>query len=178
MTLSNIEVVAQTPKQVDETNTMRLGGWVPPHGSPKPPGKGRGGGEAGDGGEGEGGEGGEEGAQGWVRAMLARIALNIKVEVNNVVIKYVSDRYVSSMSCRALKLEAVNSRWESCFADYEGPAKAAFKVVRISDVTWCLDEAEQGGKVPYFEAPVLHRAQVEVRQRPPTIRPCRAFCPS
>jgi hypothetical protein len=45
-----------------------------------------------------------------------------------VVIKYVSERFVSSMSCKSLLMEAVNSNWEACFADYEGPARAAFKV--------------------------------------------------
>lgn len=82
ITLSNIEVVAQTPKEVDENNTMRFPGGAASNSSPAKQGqhKARGGGQEGeDGGMNEGGEGGEEGAQGWVRSMLARIALNIKV---------------------------------------------------------------------------------------------------
>lgn len=81
ITLSNIEVVAQTPKEVDENNSMRFPGGATSNSSPAKQAqhKTRGGGQEGeDGGVNESGEG-EEGAQGWVRSMLARIALNIKV---------------------------------------------------------------------------------------------------
>ena len=36
-------------------------------------------------------------------------------------------------------------------------------MIRISDVTWCLDEACEGGKVSHYEKPLFNRAQVEAR---------------
>ena len=110
---------------------------------------------------------------GSVRGVLFAVGhpFPLPCQVNNVVIKYVSDKYVSSMSCKMLAIEAVNSAWDPCFADYEGPTKAAFKVshrsparppsavldcilyplqsIRVTDVTWCLDEVSGQGKVNF-----------------------------
>lgn len=78
-------------------------------------------------------------------------------------IKYVTDKYVSSFSWKMLSVDAVNSAWEPCFADYEGPTRAAFKSIQVTDVTWCLDELTPEGKVAYFESPLFNREQINAR---------------
>eukprot|EP00960_Hanusia_phi_P055365 762949-Hanusia_phi.AAC.11 len=101
--------------------------------------------------------------EGWVQSILTRIAINIKIEVNNLVFKYCTERFVCTFSFKTLSLQPTNSMWQPAFCDFAGPTKAACKVLNIEDVTWCLDTVDDGGRVPIFQPPIINRERISVR---------------
>lgn len=96
--------------------------------------------------------------------MLQKIMLNISLEINNVVIKYCTERYTSSISWKSLSVMPTNPDWKPAFCDYHGQTKASYKVVKLVDATWCLDSVSpESGKIVTFEAPLFNRESVAVR---------------
>eukprot|EP00288_Rhodomonas_lens_P006836 CAMPEP_0177735220 /NCGR_PEP_ID=MMETSP0484_2-20121128/24658_1 /TAXON_ID=354590 /ORGANISM="Rhodomonas lens, Strain RHODO" /LENGTH=310 /DNA_ID=CAMNT_0019248765 /DNA_START=156 /DNA_END=1086 /DNA_ORIENTATION=+ len=101
--------------------------------------------------------------QGWMQQLLARIALNLRVEVRNLVFKYCTDEYVSTVSWKKLAVEPTNGQWQRMFADFEGPTRASFKEIEIEDITWCLDIVDVSGGVPRFQPPLFNREKLTLR---------------
>jgi hypothetical protein len=56
----------------------------------------------------------------WMKTILSRIAINLKVEVFNMVFKYENVSFVSSVSWKRLSLEPLNHRWQPAFVDFHG----------------------------------------------------------
>eukprot|EP00286_Rhodomonas_abbreviata_P018569 CAMPEP_0181297034 /NCGR_PEP_ID=MMETSP1101-20121128/5019_1 /TAXON_ID=46948 /ORGANISM="Rhodomonas abbreviata, Strain Caron Lab Isolate" /LENGTH=311 /DNA_ID=CAMNT_0023401933 /DNA_START=394 /DNA_END=1326 /DNA_ORIENTATION=+ len=153
-TFSNVEVVARRPETLDVARS--------PSALSKTNAKGKSGASS----QNEQDKTDEDGAQkeeGWMRSLLSRIALNLRVEVRNVVIKYCTDEYVSCVSWKRLTVEPTNSMWQHVFADLEGPTRAAFKEIVVEDITWCLDAVDAGGGGPRFQPPLFNRERMRIR---------------
>jgi hypothetical protein len=168
VTLINVEVIAHTPASLDSHFPGRTKSSAPPSPGLRP--------HSCDGpscDERVRGDGRDKGLlEEWMLTMLNRIAINVKVEIQNMVFKYETDSFVSSVSWKVLKLEPCNHKWQPAFADFHGPSKASFQSLMIQDVTWCLDpldnaqNSERGGgrgSTRNFQAPIFNREQISIR---------------
>ena len=157
ITLNNVEVVAHTPAALNQP--VQPGQTEPPSPGPRAPSSSSGAPHEEKAG---GGDARDKGMlEEWMTAILQRIAINVKVEVNNMVFKYESSSFVSSVSWKRLSLEPVNYRFKPDFVDFHGPCRASFLSVSLQDVTWCLDplDAPTGRN---FQPPIFNREQVRV----------------
>jgi len=98
----------------------------------------------------------------WMHSVLQRVLQNIGVEIRNLVFKYSTDSYVSSVSWKALSLTSSNGNWEPAFANPEGETRAIYKMLNVDDITWCLDALDTGGKTAY-QTPLFNRESVAIR---------------
>jgi len=98
----------------------------------------------------------------WMHSVLQRVLQNIGVEIRNLVFKYTTDSYVSSVSWKSLSLASTNAKWEPCFANPEGETRAIFKMLSVEDITWCLDARDVDGKLAY-QTPLFNRESVAIR---------------
>uniref|UniRef100_A0A7S4JEF6 Chorein N-terminal domain-containing protein n=1 Tax=Guillardia theta TaxID=55529 RepID=A0A7S4JEF6_GUITH len=101
-------------------------------------------------------------SQGWMQSMLSRIMQNINVDIRNLVFKYCTDEYVSSISWKSLSVKSTNMRWQPAFADPDGETQSYFKVINLEHATWCLDAVDERGNVVYGD-PLFNRESVQVR---------------
>ncbi|KAJ1470661.1 hypothetical protein T484DRAFT_1846884 [Baffinella frigidus] len=53
---------------------------------------------------------------GWAKSMLNRIALNIRVEVRNMVFKFRTETYVSSVSWQSLTFDPCDPSWRAAMS--------------------------------------------------------------
>eukprot|EP00960_Hanusia_phi_P034443 751078-Hanusia_phi.AAC.1 len=144
-TLSNVEVVARTP--TGPVNIPKS-----PMKSPKlDPSKAKSADQC---------EGQEN--QGWMQSVLSRIMQNINVDIRNLVFKYCTDEYVSSISWKSLSVKSANVRWQPAFADPDGETQSYFKMIDLEHATWCLDAVDATGNVVYG-SPLFNRESVQVR---------------
>ena len=114
-TLSNVELVSSSPES-----------WQTPKraGSKAPGRREEGRRTAGDSDK-------EHDAGGWATSMMNRIALNIRVEVRNMVFKFRTDKYVSSVSWQSLTFDPCDPSWRAGFVNVSGETKAAFKTLTL-----------------------------------------------
>ena len=82
---------------------------------------------------------------GWVHSVVQKVLQNIGIEVRNLVFKYHTASYVSSVSWKALSLVSSNDAWEPVFAKPEGETRAIYKRLQVDDITWSLDAVDAAG---------------------------------
>ena len=105
-TLTNLEVVASTPAETTvraRAQKSPAAGHSPSHGPDKHRTR-------------HASEDAEK-QPSWMHSVLQRVLQNVGVEVRNLVFKYTTDSYVSSVSWKSLSLASTNARWEHCFAN-------------------------------------------------------------
>jgi vacuolar protein sorting-associated protein 13B len=156
-TLTNLEVVASTPTQTSVRAKTRANKGAGHRNSKMSPGhgptpRGRAHIEEGD----------KENQPSWMHSVVQRVLQNIGVEVRNLVFKYNTDSYVSSVSWKSLSLTSSNSSWEPIFASPEGETRAIYKKLSVDDITWCLDAVDPSGKTSY-QTPLFNRETLAVR---------------
>ena len=104
---------------------------------------------------------------GYVQGLMNRIANNIIIRVQNLVVKVIEEEcdMLMSFSVKSLEWCAVNKRWrpeflysDSLQGDYE-----LRKVCLVSDMTVCLDQIGSGGQVENYEEPFVYRCSLECR---------------
>lgn len=92
----------------------------------------------------------------WMHSVLQRVLANIGIEVRNLVFKYCTDSYVSSVSWKSLSLMSTNGEWLPTFANPQGETRAIYKMLRVDDISWCLDAVDKQGKMAY-QTPIFNR---------------------
>ena len=108
--------------------------------------------------------GGSASTDGWMGPLLTKALFNMSVVVCNVVVKFVEERAVASLSLRSIEVHSAGAQWQRACVEPEGPSKRLRKTVTLSDLTLCLDEQEKGSsRVAHFQHPLLRRASLVAR---------------
>ncbi|CAH0716660.1 unnamed protein product, partial [Brenthis ino] len=104
-----------------------------------------------------------EAPPGYMQALVRRIVSNIAVRVHSLIVKYVHDDIVMSLNVKHLAIDSVGPNWEPAFADIDQNQPAIRRLVRLDDLTLCLDKSDSDGKIRFFHEPLLYRCQLDLR---------------
>ncbi|XP_013145000.1 PREDICTED: vacuolar protein sorting-associated protein 13B-like [Papilio polytes] len=104
-----------------------------------------------------------EAPPGYMRALVRRVVSNISVRVHHLIVKYVQDDIVLSLNIKHLAVDSADSNWNPAFADIEVGDPALRRLVRLDDLTLCLDRADADGKIRFYQEPLLYRCQLDFR---------------
>ncbi len=117
----------------------------------------------GQGQQGEDGAGVASGAPpGYVQSLVNKIISNVSVVCNNLILKYVEDDIVLSLNVRNLRLSSADESWEPAFTELSLPHLVLRKLVRVTDLTVCLDRRNASGKIEHYQEPLLYRCSLSV----------------
>ncbi|KAK3912926.1 Vacuolar protein sorting-associated protein 13B [Frankliniella fusca] len=100
---------------------------------------------------------------GYVQTMVNKIVSNITINCCNLIVKYVEEDIVMSMNVKNLTFQSANERWEPEFSDFLSSQLMLRKIIKLSDVTVCLDKRNASGKIDSYQEPVLYRCSVVMR---------------
>ncbi|KAM3969019.1 vacuolar protein sorting 13B [Aphomia sociella] len=104
-----------------------------------------------------------EAPPGYMQALVRRIVSNIALRVHHLIVKYVQDDIVLSLNVKHLAVDSAGANWEPTFADIEQNEPVIRRLVRLDDLTLCLDRADSDGKIRFYQEPVLYRCQLDLR---------------
>ncbi|XP_045784582.1 vacuolar protein sorting-associated protein 13B [Maniola jurtina] len=104
-----------------------------------------------------------EAPPGYMQALVRRIVSNIAVRVHSLIVKYVHDDIVLSLNVKHLAVDSVGPNWEPTFADIDQNHPAIRRLVRLDDLTLCLDKSDSDGKIRFYHEPLLYRCQLDLR---------------
>jgi vacuolar protein sorting-associated protein 13B len=105
----------------------------------------------------------EELPPGYLQSMINRIVNNLKVVVNNLILKFVEDDIVLSLNIKSAECYSANKTWEEAFVDLSPPELVLRKVVDFHDLTVCLDKRDASGKIENYQDPSLYRCSMTCR---------------
>jgi len=86
-----------------------------------------------------------------MQALVNKIRNNVVVIVHNLVLKYVDEDVVLSLSCKSVELTSADLNWQKGFMDYLGTKKLVHKICTITDLTLCLDKKSGDGKIEIYQ---------------------------
>lgn len=95
--------------------------------------------------------------------VINKIINNIYLECHNIILKYVEDDIVVSMNVQHLSLSSADDQWNSAMVDVHPVAVLIRKVLKLSDLTICLDKRNTAGRIEVCQEPVLYRCTLECR---------------
>ena len=81
---------------------------------------------------------------------------------NNLILKYVEEDIVLSLNVRNLKVSSANEIWEPAFTELSLPELIMRKLLKITDMTICLDKRNASGKIDTYQEPLLYRCSLSV----------------
>lgn len=99
----------------------------------------------------------------YVQTVLARILNNVHIIVNNLIVKFVEDDIVISLSSRTAECYAVNQNWLKSFVELTQQDLSLRRLITLPHLTLCLDKRDPTGKVHRYEVPLLSRCSFECR---------------
>lgn len=99
----------------------------------------------------------------YVQTVLARILNNVQIVVNNLIVKFIEDDVVISLSSRTAQCFAANQHWLKSFIELTPLDLSLRRLITLPDVTLCLDRRDPNGKVHRYEVPLLSRCSLECR---------------
>ncbi|XP_028176967.1 uncharacterized protein LOC114364842 [Ostrinia furnacalis] len=104
-----------------------------------------------------------EAPPGYMQALVRRIVSNIALRVHHLIVKYVQDDIVLSLNVKHLAVDSAGMNWEPAFADIDQYQPVIRRLVRLDDLTLCLDRADSDGKIRFYQEPLLYRCQLHLR---------------
>ncbi|CAK1554618.1 unnamed protein product [Leptosia nina] len=104
-----------------------------------------------------------EAPPGYMQALVRRIVSNISVRINSLIVKYVHDDIVLSLTVKRLAIDSVGGDWQPLFADIDPADPQIRRLVCLDDLTLCLDKSDSDGKIRFYQEPVLYRCQLDLR---------------
>ncbi|RVE51489.1 hypothetical protein evm_003890 [Chilo suppressalis] len=104
-----------------------------------------------------------EAPPGYMQALVRRIVSNIALRVHHLIVKYVQDDIVLSLNVKHLAVDSAGPSWEPSFADIDPVEPVLRRLVRLDDLTLCLDRADSDGKIRFYQEPLLYRCQLDLR---------------
>ncbi|CAK1588014.1 unnamed protein product [Parnassius mnemosyne] len=104
-----------------------------------------------------------EAPPGYMRALVRRVVSNIALRVHHLIVKYVQDDIVLSLNVKHLAVDSAGPDWQPAFADIEQSDPVLRRLVRLDDLTLCLDRADADGKIRFYQEPLLYRCQLDFR---------------
>ncbi|CAF1081939.1 unnamed protein product [Rotaria sordida] len=99
----------------------------------------------------------------YIQTVLARILNNVHIVVNNLIIKFIEENIVISLSSRTAECYAVNQNWFKSFIELSQQDLSLRRLITLPDLTLCLDKRDSTGKVHRYEVPLLSRCSFECR---------------
>lgn len=100
---------------------------------------------------------------GYMASLVQKIANNISVKLNNIILKYVEEDIVVSMNIQLLTFDSADENWQPAFVDINPTKVVLKKVINISDLTICLDKRNAMGKIDVCQEPILYRCSLQAR---------------
>ncbi|CAB3258844.1 unnamed protein product [Arctia plantaginis] len=104
-----------------------------------------------------------EAPPGYMQALVRRIVNNIALKVHHLIVKYVQDDIVLSLNVKHLSIDSAGVNWEPSFADIDQYQPTVRRLVKLDDLTLCLDKADSDGKIRYYQEPLLYRCHLDLR---------------
>ncbi|XP_063634454.1 uncharacterized protein LOC134805094 [Cydia splendana] len=104
-----------------------------------------------------------EAPPGYMQALVRRIVSNISLRVHHLIVKYVQDDIVLSLNVKHLCVESAGADWAPAFADIDQSEPVVRRLMRLDDLTLCLDRADSDGKIRFYQEPLLYRCQLDFR---------------
>ncbi|XP_063394354.1 intermembrane lipid transfer protein VPS13B [Cydia fagiglandana] len=104
-----------------------------------------------------------EAPPGYMQALVRRIVSNISLRVHHLIVKYVQDDIVLSLNVKHLCVESAGADWAPAFADIDQSQPVVRRLMRLDDLTLCLDRADSDGKIRFYQEPLLYRCQLDFR---------------
>uniref|UniRef100_A0A0K8W1C6 Vacuolar protein sorting-associated protein 13B n=1 Tax=Bactrocera latifrons TaxID=174628 RepID=A0A0K8W1C6_BACLA len=95
--------------------------------------------------------------------LVNKIINNISLECQNIILKYVEDDIVVSMNVQLLQFGAADERWKMTMTDVHPVKVLMRKLVKVSDLTICIDKRNSAGHIEVCQEPILYRCSFEVR---------------
>eukprot|EP00501_MAST-03F_sp_TOSAG23-6_P000245 GSMAST32.ASY1.ANO1.251.1 assembled CDS len=110
-------------------------------------------------------------SSGWIQKTLVKLLANVKLQVNDLVFKYICQNTVCCVALKSLHVFSADpyDEWAPRVKEPEGPSQTLHKVLELIDVTVMLDQYEegQGGLMTrnrtlplYEEIPILSRTSL------------------
>ncbi|XP_028837760.1 vacuolar protein sorting-associated protein 13B isoform X2 [Denticeps clupeoides] len=100
---------------------------------------------------------------GYVQSLIRRVANNVNIVVNNLILKYVEDDIVLSVNITSAECYTVDELWDRAFMDIAAPDLVLRKVINFSDCTVCLDKRNASGKIEFYQDPLLYKCSFRTR---------------
>ncbi|KAL4717819.1 hypothetical protein ACJJTC_000968 [Scirpophaga incertulas] len=104
-----------------------------------------------------------EAPPGYMQALVRRIVSNIALRIHHLIVKYVQDDIILSLNVKHLAVDSAGPSWEPSFADIDQAEPVIRRLVRLDDLTLCLDRADSDGKIRFYQEPLLYRCQMDLR---------------
>ncbi|XP_069969328.1 intermembrane lipid transfer protein VPS13B isoform X2 [Bactrocera oleae] len=95
--------------------------------------------------------------------IVNKIINNISLECQNIILKYVEDDIVVSMNVQLLQFGAADERWKMTMTDVHPVKVLMRKLVKVSDLTICIDKRNSAGHIEVCQEPILYRCSFDVR---------------
>lgn len=105
----------------------------------------------------------QEPPPGYLASLVTKIANNISIKCNNIILKYVEEEIVLSCNIQELSLSSADFNWLPAFVDVSPIKFLVRKLVNINDLTICLDKRNSMGKIEVCLEPILYRCSLEAR---------------
>ena len=100
---------------------------------------------------------------GYLQSWIRRIASNITIVVNNLILKFVEDDVVLSMNVKSVECYTVNSEWSRSFVELSATELTLRRVIEFHDLTVCLDKRNASGRIDAYQDPLLYRCLLTCR---------------
>lgn len=104
-----------------------------------------------------------EAPPGYVQSLINKIVNNITINCKNLILKYVEEDIVVSVNIKLLTFESANENWVPAFTEISPVQVIMRKLIKLSDLTVCLDKRNASGKIEVYQEPMLYRCFVEIR---------------
>ncbi|XP_036346047.1 LOW QUALITY PROTEIN: vacuolar protein sorting-associated protein 13B-like [Rhagoletis pomonella] len=95
--------------------------------------------------------------------IVNKIINNINLECHNIILKYVEDDIVVSMNVQLMQFGAADERWKMAMTDVHPVKVMMRKLVKVSDLTICMDKRNSAGHIEVCQEPILYRCSFELR---------------
>ncbi|XP_063704154.1 intermembrane lipid transfer protein VPS13B [Culicoides brevitarsis] len=100
---------------------------------------------------------------GYLASLVKKIVNNISIKCNNIILKYVEEEIVLSCNIQELTLSSADMNWQPAFIDISPIKFLVRKLVKVNDLTVCLDKRNAMGKIEVCLEPILYRCSLEGR---------------
>ncbi|XP_054747188.1 intermembrane lipid transfer protein VPS13B isoform X1 [Anastrepha obliqua] len=95
--------------------------------------------------------------------IVNKIINNINLECHNIILKFVEDDIVLSMNVQLLQFGAADERWKIAMTDVHPVKVMMRKLIKVSDLTICMDKRNSAGHIEVCQEPILYRCSFEIR---------------
>lgn len=100
---------------------------------------------------------------GYLSSLVSKIVNNVNVKCNNIILKYIEDDIVLSMNIQHFSFSSADVNWNPAFIDISPIKFLVRKLVKVTDLTVCLDRRNSLGKIEVILEPILYRCSLEGR---------------